>query len=221
MNKTVILLGAPAVGKSTFSYRLRQQLPQMQQFSVRLFTQQLMESDTALGIYLRENRIARPKEYMPDQVVEQIFSAFLDAIPPDAFLLIEGFPINREQYYGMERQLGRVGRSADAVFVLNDDMEQIRRRHSTRMICPQCELKNGAGLPIPPGQQHCPYCGGELYRRVDDDPDFFEKRCRKFREELDFISSQTPPEKMHRIQVSSTDPVEYLLSWLDSQVTEG
>lgn len=216
MNKTVILLGAPAVGKSTFSYRLRQQLPQMQQFSVRLFTQKLIESDTALGKYLRENNIARPKEYMPDPVVEQIFSAFLDTIAPDAFLLIEGFPINREQYYGMERQLSRVGRSVDAVFVLDDDMELIRRRHNARMVCPQCEIKNGAGLPIPPGQQVCPYCGGALHRRTDDDPAFFENRCRKFREELAFISGQTPPERLHHIWVSREDPVESVMKWLHS-----
>ena len=214
MNKTVLLLGLPAVGKSTFSSRLKQQLPEMRQFSVRLFTQQLMKTDTPLGRYLLENNIARPKEYMPDPVVEQIFAAFLDTVAQNAFLLIEGFPINREQYYGMERQLLRVGRTLDAVFVLEDDMDLIRHRQSNRKVCLACELKNGAGLPILPEHQVCPYCGGPLQRRPEDDPDFFEKRCRKFQDELAFISGHISSEYLHRITVSKADPVEYVTTWL-------
>lgn len=172
MGNTVILLGMPGVGKSTVLHRLKSSNVHFRQFSVRLFTMQLLQGDSELGRYLRENNIVRPKAFMPDSVVEQIFAEFLKSLDAGDFLVIEGFPINHVQFHGMKRQLDRAGRQLDRVIVLDDEPDSILARIALRRVCPACELKNGAGLPVPAVAVRCPYCGGPLARRAEDDEAF-------------------------------------------------
>lgn len=214
MGDTIILLGMPCVGKSTFSYSLKQKMPDIRQFSVRLFTQQLMNDKTPLGLYLMEKQLVRPKEYMPDDVVEEVFSTFLKTVSLDQFLLIEGYPINETQFFGMKRQLARVRRSVAGVFILEDNLDRIWQRLQRRKICPACELKNGAGLPILLDAEACPYCGGPLSRRPEDSLDFFQERCQKFENEMRFFSRMFPENMIHHINVSTESPLAVLDDWL-------
>lgn len=104
---------------------------------------QLLQGDSELGRYLRENNIVRPKAFMPDSVVEQIFAEFLKSLDAGDFLVIEGFPINHVQFHGMKRQLDRAGRQLDRVIVLDDEPDSILARIALRRVCPACELKMG------------------------------------------------------------------------------
>jgi adenylate kinase family enzyme len=213
MNRTAIVLGIPGVGKSTVLYKLKGMYPKLQQFSVRLFTLQLMEGNSELGRYLRDNNIVQPGKYMPDHIVEQIFAEYMKHVLPDDLLIIEGFPVNEEQYYGMCRQFQKTNRSVDAVIVLEDDIESIQQRRKKRRICPVCEMKNGAGLPIPSEAKCCPFCGGSLTERAEDADEFFHQRCEKYKEELQFLSSVLPSEKIIRINVSKIDAAAYINTW--------
>lgn len=211
MSDTVIVLGMPGVGKSTILYRLRGL--HFRQFSVRLFTQQLLRGDSELGRYLRENNIVRPRAFMPDSVVERIFAEFLKGVDAEDFLVIEGFPINHAQYLGMERQLEKVGRTLDRVIVLRDETENIRVRIAKRRICPVCEEENGAGLPIPPDALGCPYCGGPLMRRPEDEEMFFNHRCDLFLRQLAFMKDLLPQEQILTIDVGKQDVAEVIRDW--------
>ena len=134
MSETWLLLGAPGVGKSTFSYHLKQHCSHFSQFSVRLYTEQLLQKDCELGKFLRENHIVKPKSYMPNEVVEQIFGDFLRNIHRSDFLLIEGFPINRDQFEGMLRQLSSCDRKINGVLMLTDRYERILGRIKQRKV---------------------------------------------------------------------------------------
>ena len=213
MGNTVILLGMPGVGKSTVLHRLKSSNVHFRQFSVRLFTMQLLQGDSELGRYLRENNIVRPKAFMPDSVVEQIFAEFLKSLDAGDFLVIEGFPINHVQFHGMKRQLDRAGRQLDRVIVLDDEPDSILARIALRRVCPACELKNGAGLPVPAVAVRCPYCGGPLARRAEDDEAFFGQRCELFRQQLSFLSELLPPEKIMMIDVGKQNATEVILNW--------
>ena len=213
MGNTVILLGMPGVGKSTVLHRLKSSNVHFRQFSVRLFTMQLLQGDSELGRYLRENNIVRPKAFMPDSVVEQIFAEFLKSLDAGDFLVIEGFPINHVQFHGMKRQLDRAGRQLDRVIVLDDEPDSILARIALRRVCPACELKNGAGLPVPAVAVRCPYCGGPLARRAEDDEALFGQRCELFRQQLSFLSELLPPEKIMMIDVGKQNATEVIQNW--------
>jgi len=202
MGESWLLLGAPGVGKSTFSFELKQRVQNLKLFSVRLYTYQLLERDCPLGRYLRENNLVKPKVYMPDKIVEEIFCSFLEECLQDDFLLIEGFPTNKAQFEGMIRQLTRADRAVDGVLVLEDSLEHIQERVKKRRICGACEKKNGAGLPIPPNAEECPFCGGPLTLRPEDDPDFFRMRFQLFLEELERIHRWFPDDRIHTVQFS-------------------
>lgn len=214
MNETWLLLGAPGVGKSTFSHSLRQRCANLQQFSVRLFTARLLEEDSELGHYLRDHEIVKPRVHMPDAVVEQIFAEFLKTVSERHFLIIEGYPINHVQFLGMLRQLANAGRRIEGILILVDAYERIRSRVESRRICPHCEQKSGGGVPVLADAKICPFCGGALIKRAEDDPEFFQVRYRMFLEEKERICQWFPKEVIHIVNIDSCSYSELIQEWV-------
>ena len=214
MSETWLLLGAPGVGKSTFSHMLRERCTNLRQFSVRLFTACLLAGDSELGNYLREHEIVKPKVHMPDEVVEQVFAEFLKTVSDSHFLLIEGYPINHTQFLGMMRQLEGVGRGIDGVLILTDTYERIRSRVENRRICPHCEQESGGGVPIPAGAAVCPFCARPLIRRAEDDPEFFQIRYQMVLEEKERICRWFPHEIIQETDAFSDSCSALLKEWV-------
>lgn len=213
MGESWLLLGAPGVGKSTFSYNLKAKCSNVKQFSVRLHTENILSKRNELGRYLIENNIVQPKKHMPNPVVELIFSDYLDSVNESDFLLIEGFPINDEQFYGMLRQLQSHNRVVDGILILEDSYEAILERIKKRRVCIACEKKNGGGIPIPSGRETCPFCGGKLSKRPEDDIDFFNVRYKMFLDEKKNICKWFDSKIIHEINVSSTPLSSLCKEW--------
>lgn len=202
MNESWLLLGAPGVGKSTFSYKLKKKCCHLKQFSVRLHTEKVLEKGNDLARYLIENQCVQPQRHMPDFVVEQIFADFLSDIGESDFLLIEGYPINDEQFRGVLHQLEVYQRKIDGVLILEDSYDEIVKRIKNRRVCMFCEKKAGGGIPISVGINHCPICGGVLSKRPEDDIDFFKVRYEMYLAEKKNIYRWINHEVIHEITIN-------------------
>jgi len=166
-----------------------------------------MNSDHALGAEIKRHAYAQPRKYMPDHIVERVFAEFLDGAG-SAPLLIEGFPINEAQHAAMLRQLERTGRCVDCVIVLEANAQLLFERRQLRMACLACEEENRAGLPIDLNSTCCPFCGGPLQKRIDDDLAFFSDRLDNYNEEVKVILSFFAQTLIHRIDVTHLHPTE-------------
>ena len=205
MSESWLLLGAPGVGKSTFSFELKNSCENVNRFSVRLHTEKILEKKNELARFLIDNQIVQPKKHMPDFVVEQIFEDFLQSVGESDFLLIEGFPINDAQFRGMMRQLKKYNRKIDGVLILEDSYDAILNRIVNRRVCIACEKSAGGGIPISASMDRCPFCGGTLTKRPEDDIDFFKVRYEMYLEEKKRICSWFDQTMIHEVDVSSDE----------------
>ena len=191
------------MGKSTFSFELKNSCECVNRFSVRLHTEKILEKKNALARYLNDNQIVQPKKHMPDFVVEQIFEDFLQSVGESDFLLIEGFPINDAQFRGMMRQLKNYNRKIDGVLILEDSYDAILKRIVNRRVCMACEKRVGGGIPISTSMDQCPFCGGTLTKRPEDEIDFFKVRYEMYLEEKKRICSWFDQTMIHEVDVNS------------------
>lgn len=196
MGQTWLLIGAPAAGKSTFSYNLKSRCKGIKQFSVRLHTQKLILEHDSLGQFIEKKGYIEKKEFIPDSVVGEVFDDFVKRLSDDDFLLIEGFPINNNQFRFMTDSLDYVKRKVDGIIIVQTDVNVLKERILLRKVCRKCELKNTGGVPIPQNANKCPYCGGILEKRIDDNLETFEKRYELFVREKENLLKWMPNEKV-------------------------
>ena len=91
--------------------------------------------------------------------------------------------ISGPQAEGLNALLADLGRTLEAVLVLDVDDEQLVKRLSGRRSCAKC----GAGYNVyfePPQQEGvCDACGGELTSRPDDDASTIRRRLQVYNDQ--------------------------------------
>lgn len=220
--KTILLLGPPGAGKSTLSFRMRKEWENMKQFSVRVYGKKILEMNNSLSKLLKEDAKNNKNMYMPDWLVLEIFANFLLSINPDDFLVIEGFPINREQNQGMLAKLNKISRKIDGIIILDEAEEVLFKRVGARRICAKCEMLHGAGIPLNDTYVRCPYCGGKLEIRREDSYDRFKIRVDKFKKEVSIILDMYKDETIKYIRSVNKEDVWkearlYIEEYLDDE----
>lgn len=175
------------MGKSTVSFKMSQMFLNMKQFSVRVHSERLMQINSPLGKFIWEHIHIGQDFYMPNEIVAEIFTSFLEQLLPEDFLLIEGYPINEKQNKEMIKILDSYNRKIDGIILLSLDERQLCERIEKRRICRTCEREHGAGIPMEDPDGKCPFCGRELEVRQDDSFDKLVERMANFKRESDLI----------------------------------
>ena len=85
-------------------------------------------------------------------------------VQPDCLrgFIIDGFPRTIPQAEALDTLMVTLGRHFDRVLYLKVDLEELLRRLSGRLVCPQCQRT------YPPGTSACLADGHELVQREDD-----------------------------------------------------
>ena len=172
----IILLGPPGSGKGTQAKRLSQDY-HIPQISTGDLFREHMAAQTPIGQKAKE--FIQTGQLVPDDVV--LGMLFERIGQPDCAkgYLLDGFPRTIIQ----ADQLAKHQSMKTKLFVLCLEVsdEKIVKRAAGRLVCRQCGSIYNRDISPPVHENVCDKCGGEVYRRVDDEPDVVRKRLKIYR----------------------------------------
>jgi adenylate kinase len=176
----VVLLGPPGAGKGTQASAMARRWGMAHISSGDLLRDNVRE-DTGLG------RRARPYmergELVPDQLILDMMAERMGRPDAQAGFVLDGFPRTVAQAEALEELLQRTGQELDAVIYLGVPEEEILRRLSGRLTCPQCHAIYQVDTMPPKVEGICDKCGSALEQREDEQPQVVRKRLRAYEEQ--------------------------------------
>jgi adenylate kinase len=180
----VILLGAPGCGKGTMAGRLSASNPAFRHVSSGDLLREAVKRQTANGI--QADTFMKRGELVPDVLIAQMMDDYMDGLPSDCTLLLDGFPRTVVQAEMLEKIIAASHTTLRSVILLEVPDSILIDRIAGRRVCPKC----GAGyhiVTIPSKVAGiCDLCGTELVIRKDDNLETVKHR-------LDVYQSQTMP----------------------------
>lgn len=169
----IVMLGPPGAGKGTQARMLSEKLGLPQISSGDIFRENLSRQ-TALGLLA--------KQYMdrgalvPDDVT---ISMVMDRIArPDCAggVIFDGFPRTLAQADALDKALEAEDKRVSLVPLLEVNDDVIIGRLAGRRVCRNCQAMYHVEFNPPTVEGKCDKCGGELYRRADDEPETVRNR---------------------------------------------
>jgi adenylate kinase len=179
----ILLLGPPGSGKGTQATALKNQWSLLHLSSGDILRAHVKDQ-TALG------QQAQPYmdrgELVPDGLIIDMMADRMSQPDATAGYVLDGFPRTEAQAEALDRRLVELGQELDAVVYLNVPEEEILRRLSGRLTCPQCNAIYQTATMPPKQEGLCDKCGRALVQRADEDPEVIKKR-------LEVYDAQTAP----------------------------
>ncbi|HEV2028560.1 MAG TPA: adenylate kinase [Candidatus Dormibacteraeota bacterium] len=155
----LLLYGAPGSGKGTQANMLRTH------FGIpHIATGDMLRAEIHAGTPLGQQAqpILAAGKYVSDDIMIAMIRNRLQQ--PDCRLgfIIDGFPRTIPQAVALDTLMGELDRRFDRVLYLQVDTEELLRRLSGRLVCPQCQRT------YPPGTAACEADASALVQREDD-----------------------------------------------------
>ena len=171
----IVMLGAPGSGKGTVAKLLTETL-NIEHISTGDMFREEIKSGSELGKEL-ENYMADGK-LVPDDVVIRILDERLSRPTAQNGVVLDGFPRTKIQAEHLKELLKAKGKKIDVAIQLNIPDEDIIYRTVKRRICSNkdCGAIYNLEFNKPKQEGICDICGGELYRREDDNEETVKKR---------------------------------------------
>lgn len=197
----LVLFGPPGSGKGTQAERLRDEM-KLRHLSTGDLLRDAVARETELGRKVKD--VLASGRLVSDDIVLALMRDAIVAAGADRNLrgwLLDGFPRTIGQAEGLDRLLGELGQSIDALVVLDVERGEVVERLSGRRTCTQCKTVWHVKHNRPAVEGVCDRCGGKLVQRDDDRPETIAKR-------LDVYETQTRPILDHyagRVPVHAVD----------------
>lgn len=169
----LVLLGAPGAGKGTQAVFLKERHG-LAHISTGDILRHNLKQGTPLG--LEAKKYMDRGELVPDEVVMKMIGERIDSLKPDEGFMLDGFPRTVKQAEFLE---GKVKLDGVVMFKVSD--EDIVKRLMNRAVCRSC------GMITNFSNDKCPSCGGELYRRDDDNEETIRSRLKVFHEQTEAL----------------------------------
>jgi adenylate kinase len=170
MPVNLVLIGPPGSGKGTQAARLTKRFA-IPHISTGDILRQAVRDDSPLGREV-EATIARG-ELVGDALISDLVRNRLSQPDVAAGFILDGYPRTIVQAQFLDGVLN--GAMLVAALIDVPD-EAIVRRLSSRRVCESCRLTQSVSDPADGQGESCPYCGGRLVRRNDDDADTVRRR---------------------------------------------
>lgn len=159
----IVLIGPPGCGKGTQAVRLAERYG-VPHISTGEILRAAVRAGTPLGKDVAATLASGSlvgDDMMTDLVRERL------AMPDVARgFVLDGFPRTVVQARALDDTTG-----ADPILILIQVPDsEIVRRMGTRRVCDACRLTQSVSDAFHPDSEPCPYCGGNLVRRPDDEP---------------------------------------------------
>lgn len=173
----IIFLGAPGAGKGTQAERICEKLS-IPAISTGNIIREALSTGTEMG--LKAKSFIEAGKLVPDDVVIGIIRERLAADDCAAGYVLDGFPRTIPQ----AQALDAMGADIDRVVDIEVPDEVITRRMSGRRVC-KCGATYHVDWKKPANEGICDSCGGELYRRKDDEPETVLDRLSVYHEQTE------------------------------------
>ncbi|MCK4324848.1 MAG: adenylate kinase [Armatimonadetes bacterium] len=178
--RDLILLGPPGAGKGTHADYLMAHMSY-----THLSTGNLLRAAVASGSDLGKQAQGHMEagELVPDDLVIDLVGERMEQLGCGEHFLLDGFPRTTAQAEALSEMLEELSREQPLVVNLAVSDAEVVRRLSGRWMCPDCATIYNVhrdGLDI---GDKCPQCGGELYRRSDDQPEAIRNRLKVYKQD--------------------------------------
>lgn len=169
----MIMLGPPGAGKGTQARMLSESLGLPQISSGDIFRENLKQQ-TELGVLAKQ--YMDRGELVPDDVTIKMVMDRLARPDCAQGVVFDGFPRTLTQADALDHALTAEGKAVRLVPLLEVKDEAIVNRMAGRRVCRDCQAMYHTEFNPPRVEGKCDKCGGELYRRADDEPETVRNR---------------------------------------------
>lgn len=166
----VVLIGPPGSGKGTQAARVAERLS-IPHISTGDILRAAVKADSPLGRAVADTLAAGA--LVGDDIMTDLVRARLQDGDTAPGFILDGFPRTVAQARSLDTM-----RPPDSLSVILIDVADnaIVRRLSSRRVCDACAITQSVAPGDDAHREMCPYCGGNLVRRVDDHPDTVRRR---------------------------------------------
>ncbi len=179
--KNIILIAAPAAGKGTLSEMLVEKYNY-----VHISTGDLLRNAASDGTDLGKKiaSILKTGELVSDEIVFELLERRLKENDIKNGYILDGFPRTLSQAKKYDEMLNNLGLDLGIVVVIDTFYETLKKRIVGRVLCKDCGsvYNTLTGVNTPKVNGICDKCGGELYKRSDDNEESFKKRYETYNE---------------------------------------
>jgi adenylate kinase len=176
----VILLGPPGAGKGTQADLLAERLRVPKISTGDLFREEIGRA-SPLGVEV--STFINAGQLVPDATTLRVLEERLKRADAVGGAVFDGFPRTIGQAEALDRILTDTDRRLERVIDVEVPTEQIVQRVAGRLICRRCHATYHELFAPPTVAGVCDRCGGELYRRPDDQPEAIRTRLRVYVEQ--------------------------------------
>ena len=169
----IVIFGPPGSGKGTYASRLVKRLG-VPHISTGDLVREEIRNHTPLGDMIE--KYSSSGTLVPDETITEILKKRMESIDAKGFVL-EGYPRTVSQARALEEIA-----TISTVINLNVPDSVIIRRLSARLQCKSCGTIYNEITMKPKVAGKCDKCGGELFRRDDDQPRVIQERLRVYKE---------------------------------------
>ena len=211
--KNIILIAAPAAGKGTLSSLLVEKYGYVH-ISTGDLLREVSKEKSELGEKI--STMLKNGELVTDEIVFELLENKLKVV--DKPYILDGFPRTINQAYKYDDLIKKLNKDLGVVIVLNCDYDVLKKRIVGRHLCKDCgSIYNTlTSVNTPKNDGICDNCGGDLYKRSDDNEESFKNRYDTYLEKtkplIDFYQEKGV---LHYIDSHSTetmlDEIEDLL----------
>ena len=173
----VVLLGGPGSGKGTHGQALAAALGYEHLSSGEHFRDHIRR---ATPLARQASEFIKDGQLVPDELVNELVQALLGGCSTASGFVLDGYPRSLAQAEALEGIASAHGCAVTQTLYLAISDEEIVRRLSDRLTCRTCgqTYHDTSNPPARPGV--CDRCGGELFRRADDEPATIRRRIAVF-----------------------------------------
>jgi len=165
-----VFIGPPGSGKGTQALRVASRLS-IPHISTGDILRAAVKAGSPLGRRVAETLAAGG--LVSDEIITELVRERLGAEDAARGFILDGFPRTEAQ----ARSLDEMRLPGSLLVILIDVSDDaIVRRLSSRRVCDACAITQSVAAGDGTEREACPYCGGNLVRRADDEPAVVRRR---------------------------------------------